>query len=100
MQYEVILDLQALDDLKGLPARQRSKIVALIETLLASNPTTVSKSRIKKLTGIESPQYRMRVDEYRVFYDVYVRRVHVLRVTPKGETDEYLRSMGYEPENS
>jgi mRNA interferase RelE/StbE len=93
------MDPQALEDLRSLPARHRSKILDLIQSLLGSNPTILSKSRIKKLTGIETPQYRMRVDEFRVFYDVSARRVHVLRVTSKEEADEYLRSMGYEPEN-
>jgi mRNA interferase RelE/StbE len=37
---------------------------------LRHGPTKLSKSRIKRLRGLEQPQYRLRVGETRVFYDV------------------------------
>ena len=40
--------------------------------------TKRSKSRIKRLRGLRHPQYRLRIDEIRVFYDVEGDRVEIL----------------------
>jgi mRNA-degrading endonuclease RelE of RelBE toxin-antitoxin system len=59
----------------------------------------VSKSRIKRLRGIDSPQYRLRVGEFRVFYDVTRQEVYVLRVLTKAAVAAYLREVDDEAEN-
>ena len=48
-------------------------------------PTKVSKSRIKRLRGLSQPQYRLRVGDIRVFYDVTETTVHVLAIIPKAQ---------------
>src|SRR4030095_605923 len=45
--------------------------------------TKTSKSRIKRLRGLRRPQYRLRVDNTRVFYDVIDEAVAVLAIVPK-----------------
>jgi prevent-host-death family protein len=45
-----------------------------LERHLRYEPTRVSKSRIKRLRGLSQPQYRRRVGEVRVFYDVTQER--------------------------
>lgn len=62
-------------------------------------PTQVSKNRIKRLRGLDSPQYRLRVGELRVFYDVTESEVYVMRVLTKAAVAEYLLEMGYEIED-
>ena len=54
----------------------------------------MSKSRIKKLRGMSRPQYRLRVDEIRVFYDVVEATVEVLAIIPKSKATEWLEKMG------
>ena len=49
-----------------------------------------SKSRIKRLRGLARPQYRLRVDEVRVFYDVSGSNVEVLAIVPKSEAESWL----------
>jgi mRNA-degrading endonuclease RelE of RelBE toxin-antitoxin system len=48
------------------------------------------------LRGLESPQYRLRVGDCRVFFDVDSDRVYVPRILAKADVDEYLKEMGYE----
>ena len=54
----------------------------------------MSKSRIKRLRGLEQPQYRLRVDEIRVFYDVTETEVQVLAIVPKGQAQAWLDDEG------
>ena len=79
-----------------LRAFDRKAILDTIERVLSTTPTQVSKSRIKRLRELETPQYRLRVGEYRVFYDVINEEVAVMRVMLKKDVPEYLKEMGYE----
>ncbi len=54
----------------------------------------MSKSRIKRLRGLRQPQYRLRIGEIRVFYDVVETEVHVLAVTEKSEASKWLEEKG------
>jgi mRNA-degrading endonuclease RelE of RelBE toxin-antitoxin system len=53
-----------------MSARNRTRALDAIEVHLRHEPTKESKSRIKKLVGMRWPQYRLRIDELRAFYDV------------------------------
>ncbi|MGZ5913398.1 MAG: type II toxin-antitoxin system RelE family toxin, partial [Reyranella sp.] len=70
MRYEIVLAPEAVDDLRRLRASIRSSVRDAIETHLRHQPTKSSRSRIKRLRGLERPQYRLRVDDVRIFYDV------------------------------
>jgi hypothetical protein len=61
-----------------------------------ADPVRESKSRIKRLKGLRQPQYRLRVDEMRVFYDVdgVQRRVEVLGFVKKPQTFQWLQEHG------
>jgi addiction module RelB/DinJ family antitoxin len=54
---------------------------------LAHEPMKLSRSRIKRLRKMEHPEYRLRLEPYRVFYDVIGPTVVVLAIVPKDETD-------------
>ena len=96
MKYEIILAPEAADDFKKLVARDRSIIRDAIETHLRYEPQRTSKSRIKRLRGISRPQYRLRVGEFRVFYDVKENNVEVLAIIPKSKAAEWLEQAGEE----
>ncbi|MEC4818733.1 MAG: type II toxin-antitoxin system RelE/ParE family toxin [Scytonema sp. PMC 1069.18] len=87
MPYEIILAPEAVEDLRSLRADVRQKVREAIETFLKYEPTKVSKSRIKRLRGMSRPQYRLRVDEIRVFYDVTDEAVEILAIVPKLEAE-------------
>ena len=54
----------------------------------------MSKSRIKRLRGMRHPEYRLRVDEIRVFYDVTDDAVEILAIVPKSEAAAWLERYG------
>ena len=94
MKYAVILSPEAVDDLRGLPAHVRATVRDAMEEHLRHEPTRTSRSRIKHLRGLSRPQYRLRVDEVRVFYDVSGNTVEILAIVPKEAADEWLEEAG------
>lgn len=94
MKYEILFAPEAVQDFKRLSARDRSTVKGAIEKHLRYEPQKISKSRIKKLQGMSRPQYRSRVDEIRVFYDVVEATVEVLAIIPKSKAIEWLEEMG------
>ena len=93
--YQIVLKPSAVRDLDRLRKCDAAMIADGLERFLGGTPTRESKSRIKRLRGIENPDYRLRLGEYRVFYDVDPagRRVEVLRILHKDETPEYYEEV-------
>ncbi len=94
MRYQILVAPEAIADLRRLPARVRTEVRDAIELYLRHQPTRVSKSRIKRLRGTRRPQYRLRVGDVRVFYDVGRSDVQVLAVVRKSDADAWLRQKG------
>ena len=94
MKYEIVFAPQAVRDVRHLRAHVRSMVRDAIEASLRHAPTSLSQSRIKRLRGLAQPQFRLRVGEVRVFYDVRESTVEVLAVVPKSEAAEWLRREG------
>jgi mRNA interferase RelE/StbE len=94
MAYEIILAPSAIRELDALRADIRGRVRDAIEVHLRHEPTKVSKSRIKRLRGLDRPQYRLRVDEVRVFYDVEQETVQVLAIVSKAQADAWLKAQG------
>jgi len=69
-------------------------ILDALETHLRHDPERVSRNRIKRLRGKQHATYRLRVAEYRVFYDVLEGQV-VVTILHKRETALFYRE---EPE--
>jgi mRNA-degrading endonuclease RelE of RelBE toxin-antitoxin system len=96
MKYEILFAPEAVQDFKRLSARDRSIVKEVIEKHLRHEPQRISKSRIKKLRGMSRPQYRLRVGEIRVFYDIVEQRVEVLAIVPKSKAAVWLEELGEE----
>lgn len=90
MRYAIVLAPEATEDFRALRANLRSTVREALETHLRRDPMKVSKSRIKRLRGLSRPQYRLRVGEIRVFYDVTGTTVEILAIVPKSETESWL----------
>jgi mRNA interferase RelE/StbE len=97
MRYEIYLAPEAIEDLKRLKAPQRAQAREAMETHLRHEPTKTSKSRIKRLRGLSRPQYRLRINDLRVFYDVSKRNVEGLAVVAKADAAAWLSSVGDKP---
>jgi mRNA-degrading endonuclease RelE of RelBE toxin-antitoxin system len=97
MPYDILLAPEAVQDLHELKANVRATVRAALATHLRHQPTQISKSRIKRLRGVRRPQYRLRVDDIRIFYDVQEQVVEILAIIDKLEADTWLARFG-EPE--
>ena len=94
MRFNIVLAPEAVEDLHNLRASDRARIREALETHLRHEPSKVARSRIKRLRGVSRPQYRLRVDEFRVFYDITVRTVEVLAIVSKSEASSWLAKFG------
>jgi mRNA-degrading endonuclease RelE of RelBE toxin-antitoxin system len=94
MEYGIVLAPQAIAGLKAVRADFRAGVKAAIELHLRHEPTKESRSRIKRLRGLERPQYRLRVNEVRVFYDVTDETVEVLAIITKEQAEAWLAEEG------
>ncbi len=74
MTYEIEFKPRALKDLKVLPESAKRRVIAKIEALrndLAGD--------VKRLTNFTS-EYRLRVGDYRVLFEVIEHRIIVYRI--------------------
>ena len=94
MRYEVVLAPEAARAYRALPAYRRAEVRDALERHLRHEPTRVSKSRIKRLRGLSQPQYRLRVGEVRIFYDVSPEAVEILAIVTKAEAARWLSEHG------
>ena len=94
MPFDIILAPQAVEDLKKVRAQVRATLRTALEMHLGNQPEKTSRSRIKRLRGLRQPQYRLRVDDVRVFYDVSGTAVEVLAIVPKLEAESWLAQFG------
>jgi mRNA-degrading endonuclease RelE of RelBE toxin-antitoxin system len=94
MRYAVVLAPGAAKAFRSLPAYRRAEVRDALERHLRHEPTRASKSRIKRLRGLRQPQYRLRVGEVRVFYDVTREAVEVLAIVTKAEAARWHAEHG------
>lgn len=90
MAYAIVLAPEAVDDLGRLTANVRTTVRAALEAHLRHEPGKLSRSRIRRLRGLRRPQYRLRVGEVRVFYDISSTTVEVLAIVAKSEAKSWL----------
>ena len=79
MKYEVELKPKAIKDLKGLPKTEGKRIIEklkLLEDDLQGN--------IKRLTNF-TPEYRLRVGDWRVLFEVDDKKIIVYRIRHRKE---------------
>ena len=94
MKHTVTLSPEARAHYHDLSAYNRAKVRTAIDDHLQHAPTAESKSRIKRLRDLRKPQYRLRVDNVRVFYDVEGAEVIVLGIVDKAHVNEWLAETG------
>ncbi len=94
MTFEVVLAPEAAAALRRVPAPVRAGVKDAIGVHLTHEPRKLSKSRIKRLRGLSQPQYRLRVGDIRVFYDVTETEVQVLAIITKTDAQAWLDAEG------
>ena len=94
MPFQIVLAPEAIQDFRQLKANVRAIVRDAIEVHLRIEPTRTSRSRIKRLRGLRHPQYRLRVGNVRVFYDVGDTTVEILAIVAKSEAEAWLARAG------
>jgi mRNA interferase RelE/StbE len=94
MAFEIVLAPEAVEDLRRLAAHVRATVRTALETHLRHEPGRTGRSRIKRLRRVRRPQYRLRMGEVRVFYDVSGTTVEVLAIVTKSEAESWLAQFG------
>lgn len=94
MRYKSTFAPEARESFRSLPAYHRATVREAIDLHLTHAPVAVSKSRIKRLQGLVKPQYRLRVGDLRVFYDVIGTEVQVLGIVEKACVEDRLNERG------
>jgi mRNA interferase RelE/StbE len=93
-ELAIVFSPEAVEDFKDLSAYDKASVGDAIQRHLVNNPMHESKAKIKKLRGLEKPQYRLRIDEIRLFYDVVENRVDVLGIVEKKNASDWLEKEG------
>ena len=94
MPYEIELTNDSKQDIQTLRPFERRKVLDAIERYLRHEPTKESQSRIKRLRELAHPQYRLRVDDLRIFYDVIDSVVEIIAVIAKPQAAHWLEQQG------
>jgi mRNA-degrading endonuclease RelE of RelBE toxin-antitoxin system len=94
MKFEIELTDNARQDYLRLNARWRAIVKKAFETHLRYEPRKESRSRIKRLREVEWPEYRLRIDDLRVFYQVEENSVQILAIVLKEDAEEWLQTFG------
>lgn len=92
MPFEIRYSTKAVNQLKGCRVFDRATILDEIEQILTVTPTLPSKARVKKLRQPAPTQFRLRVGDFRVFYDAddLVNVVSVVQILSKEDSLRYL----------
>ncbi len=98
MPYAIRFDRDALDDLRRLRRRDQTTTLDCIQRHLRHQPEMAQGTRIKALEQPAVSRFRLRVGDFRVYYDVdrASHEVYILRVVRKGRrtTEEVTRHEG------
>ena len=86
--WRIELTSDAGDDVAALRMFDRKRILDAIETMLSHEPDRESRNR-KRLRPNKLAEWELRIDEFRVFYDVVVADTAV-RIVAVGQKDGSL----------
>jgi mRNA-degrading endonuclease RelE of RelBE toxin-antitoxin system len=83
--YDIQYADEAVADIRALRAYDRRKVLDGIKEHLTHQPKFVSRTRIKAMVQPFWSQFRLRIEDFRVYYDVddETHEVNVLRVLQK-----------------
>jgi mRNA-degrading endonuclease RelE of RelBE toxin-antitoxin system len=95
--YEIELSPEAFDDLAAFRKFDQVRIVAGIEAQLKQEPTTETRNR-KRLRPNQLAAWALRIDSFRVFYDVLPEEalVKVVAIGEKLGNQLYIHSEKYD----
>jgi mRNA-degrading endonuclease RelE of RelBE toxin-antitoxin system len=87
--FRIVVRPRAAAQIRRLRRVDAVAILDAMETHLRYEPERLSRSRIKRLRGSHAATYRLRVGDYRLFYDIGEGEVVVIAALHKRETSEF-----------
>ena len=90
MPFQIRLSEEAREDLQRLRKVDSARIIRDLQRMLSVTPTVESKAVVKRLRQPAPTQYRLRVGDFRVFYNVGPNQVAVVRILSKEQAAAYL----------
>ena len=96
MKYHIVLAESAARDYRKLDDSSRGSVKEAIVRYLGKEPTRVVKTRIRRLKGMKKPQFRLRVENIRVYYDVNgaEKQVEILGIVDRARAESWLKRRG------
>lgn len=79
MRYDVQFKPRAVRDIERLPSRIQAQVLARIEEM-----SDVLKGDVKRLTNF-TPEFRLRVGDYRVLFEVEEKTIVIYRIRHRRE---------------
>jgi mRNA interferase RelE/StbE len=90
-KFKIDLSPAASRDLDDLEIEVVTKVLSNFK-ILEENPFPRGKL-IKKIKGKKTSFYRLRIDKFRVFYEVQHMKIIILRIISKKEADRYIKKL-------
>jgi len=90
-KFRIELAPAASRDLDDLEIGTATKIISDLR-ILEENPFPRGKL-IKKIKGKKAAFYRLRVDKFRVFFEIQPRKIVILRIFSKKEADRFIKKL-------
>jgi len=82
MRFSIVFTTDARDDLRLFRKGERTKIINAIEEHLSHDPAHETRNR-KRLRPNQMAEWELRVDKFRVFYDIE-ESAHLVKVEAVG----------------
>jgi mRNA interferase RelE/StbE len=90
-KFKVELSPSGSRDLDDLEMGTITKILSDLK-ILEENPFPKGKL-IKKIKGKKTSFYRLRIDKFRIFYEIQRMKIIILRIITKKEADRYIKKL-------
>lgn len=90
-RFRIKLSPAASRDLDDLEIEIVTKVLSDLK-ILEENPFPRGKV-IKKIKGKKTAFYRLRIDKFRVFFEIKHVRIVILRILSKKEADRYIKRL-------
>ncbi len=90
-RFRIELSPAASRDLDGLEMGIVTKVLSDLR-ILEKNPFPRGKL-IKKIKGKKTAFYRLRIDKFRVFFEILPMKVVVIRILGKKEADRFIKRL-------
>ena len=82
MRFDIVFTPEALEDLRLFKKGERTRIIEALEEQLSHEPNNETRNR-KRLRPNQTAEWELRVDRFRVFYDIE-ELAHLVKVEAVG----------------